>query len=170
MRRQSWSKEHVGVTALKQGRKWSRNVKKRRQRGFKLSITHPGSDGNTISISRKPKWTCLGTMTFSRWMFSAFKLEENPLPGWIGLNSGPDYNRTVFVLLQHRLFGNSPFFINGKVVILWIVQSFFNTLIQVLQGDEVLCLLLEEIEGAKSPSFFQSVFRKITRISIVTFT
>lgn len=163
IKRTCWGHSTQTRTKMKQKRE------KRRQRGFKLSITHPGSDGNTISISRKPKWTCLGTMTFSRWMFSAFKLEENPLPGWIGLNSGSDYNRTVFVLLQHRLFGNSPFFINGKVVILWIVQSFFNTLIQVLQGDEVLCFLLEEIEGAKS-QFVRSVFRKITRISIVTFT
>lgn len=40
--------------------------------------------------------------------------------------------------LQDRLLNDSSFLINCKVIILGIIQSCFYTLVQVLQGDEVL--------------------------------
>lgn len=66
------------------------------------------------------------------------------------------------VSLQYCLFDNPSFFVNGKVVILWIVQSFFYALIQVLQGDEVLCILLLKIKRIKSAiKLLWSEFRQI---------
>lgn len=46
------------------------------------------------------------------------------------------------VSLHHRPFHHFPLFVDGKVVILWIVQRLLDSLIQVLQGDEVLSLVL----------------------------
>lgn len=65
------------------------------------------------------------------------------------------YTSSALVSLQDRLFNNPSFPVNCKVIILWIIQSFFYTLVQVLQGDEVLCLFLKQKEwsgetGAKT--------------------
>lgn len=49
---------------------------------------------------------------------------------------------SALVSLQDCLFNNPSFLVNCKVIILWIIQSFFYTLVQVLQGDEGLCLFL----------------------------
>lgn len=49
---------------------------------------------------------------------------------------------SAVVSLQDCLFNNPSFLVNCKVIILWIIQSFFYSLVQVLQGDEVLCLFL----------------------------
>lgn len=56
------------------------------------------------------------------------------------------------VSLQDCLFDDFPFFVNGKVVILWIVQCLLDSLIQVLHGDEVLYFLLKENESFVSLS------------------
>lgn len=85
--------------------------------------------------------------------FSEF--EENPPPVWVRKKPLYAHLSSVFVYLvrkmhtgrsavslQHCLFNNSSFFVNGKVVILWTVQNLFDTLIQVLQSDEILCILL----------------------------
>lgn len=66
------------------------------------------------------------------------------------------------VSLQYCLFNNPPFFINGKVVILWIIQSCFYALIQVLQGDEVLGFLLPDIKQAKLEIKFDRSMNKNT--------
>lgn len=52
------------------------------------------------------------------------------------------YMSSAVVSLQDCLFNNPSFLVNGKVIILWVIQSFFYTLVQVLQGDEVLRLFL----------------------------
>lgn len=52
------------------------------------------------------------------------------------------YEPSAVLSLQDGLFHNPSFLVNCKVIILWIIQSFFYTLVQVLQGDEVLCLFL----------------------------
>lgn len=68
----------------------------------------------------------------------------------------PDHNRVMsvhpVVSLQDCLFDDFPFFVNGKVVILWIVQCLLDSLIQVLRGDEVLYFLLKENESFVSSS------------------
>lgn len=52
------------------------------------------------------------------------------------------YMPSALVSLQDRLFNNPSFLVNCKIIILWIIQSCFYTLVQVLRGDEVLCLFL----------------------------
>lgn len=59
--------------------------------------------------------------------------------------------------LQDCLFNNPSFLVNCKVIILWIIQSFFYTLVQVLQGDEVLCLFLLQKKKATSEAEVKTI-------------
>lgn len=97
-------------------------------------------------------------MFFKRRFFSSLKCWNAPpeVVGSLNCRISPDHNRVMsvhpVVSLQDCLFDDFPFFVNGKVVILWIVQCLLDSLIQVLHGDEVLYFLLKENESFVSLS------------------
>lgn len=70
------------------------------------------------------------------------KLPQKLNPGvWWGPD-GTSTSGSAAASLQDCLFNNPSFLINCKIIILRIIQSCFYTLVQVLQGDEVLWLFL----------------------------